>query len=428
MDEYDDFRVTFSARSDGRYDVIAVAPEGSLSSGVFRMPFSEAELSKRVLRFAAGHHEARTPRTSAPEPSADLRRGRAARDIGRQVELREAGAKELGGRLAEALFAVGHIGDAFRESHRRACANGRGLRLSLSLAAAPALLNVPWEFLFDRPRFLAASPTTPVVRVSNAEPRRNLAAPAVTTPLRVLAVISNPTNLPPLDVSDERRRIELALQDIRDLVEVDWLVPASPKRLQHALLDGRYHILHYIGHSHFTGEVGVLYLEGDDGRAVPVDETTFATLLAAHLDRQLLRLVVLNSCDGARTTVGDPFAGIAATLVHLGMPAVVAMQYEISDVASRVFAECLYGCLIQRQMPIEGAVAAARKAILLEGNSLEWATPVLFLRDPDVELFRFAPPPTHPMDINHESAAQGHLRPKRNPTRALRHRLRRLFE
>ena len=107
-------------------------------------------------------------------------------------------------------------------------------------------------------------------------------------------------------------------------------------------------------------------------------------MLANLVDDQVqLQLVVLNSCQGARTTMGDPFAGVATTLIQSGVPAVVAMQFEISDDAAIVFAEELYTNLIGRQDPIDAAVAEARKAIFVEIDELEWATPVLFLRDPD---------------------------------------------
>ena len=100
---------------------------------------------------------------------------------------------------------------------------------------------------------------------------------------------------------------------------------------------------------------------------------------------------VLNSCEGARTSAVDPFAGIATSIVALGIPAVVAMQFEISDKAAITFAEELYQSLIARQDPIDVAVAEARKAVFTEVNETEWATPVLFLRNEDGRLFDFAP-------------------------------------
>jgi peptidoglycan hydrolase-like protein with peptidoglycan-binding domain len=85
------------------------------------------------------------------------------------------------------------------------------------------------------------------------------------------------------------------------------------------------------------------------------------------------------------------------------------MQFEISDDAALLFAEELYTNLIGRQDPIDASVAEARKAVYTELDPLEWATPVLFVRDPDVELFRFevsaAPlPPPEPPGLAEEPA------------------------
>ena len=125
-----------------------------------------------------------------------------------------------------------------------------------------------------------------------------------------------------------------------------------------------------------------------DHSAAQVSDAQLVNLLG---DQDSLRLVVLNSCEGARTSVVDPFAGIATSIVALGIPAVVAMQFEISDKAAITFAEELYQSLIARQDPIDVAVAEARKAVFTEVNETEWATPVLFLRNEDGRLFDFAP-------------------------------------
>ena len=109
-----------------------------------------------------------------------------------------------------------------------------------------------------------------------------------------------------------------------------------------------------------------------------------------------LQLVVFNSCDGARTKLDDPFAGIATILVQQGKSAVIAMQFEITDAAAKTFAEELYFCLIDRRYPIDAAVAEARKA-MMDINQIEFATPVLFLRPGNVDLFNFADSPIRPL-------------------------------
>ena len=384
---YDDFRVTLTARADGGFDGRAVGPDGAVHNGEFRLPFAEDDFERAVLGIA--RTGARAVRSTATAPT---------RDVG-GVGPPAIDAEQLGGALADALL-VGDIAAGYDAARRRAAANGRGLRLTLSLADAPSLLSVPWELLYRRPRFFANQRPTPLVRHLDTPGLPQ--PPAIDETVKLLGVIASPTDCAPLDVAAERARVEQAVAKVVALgrVELDWLEPATPRGLREALRDGSYHVLHYVGHSDFTADgQGVLFLEGPGGAHAEVDGTELANLLA---DQTSLRLVVLNSCEGARTTLTDPFAGVATTLVQLGVPAVVAMQFEISDAAAILFAEELYTNLIGRQDPIDAAVAEARKAIYIEQGTIEWATPVLFMGDVDVELFCFEvpaaplPPPRPP--------------------------------
>ncbi len=410
---YDDFRVTFTPRAEGDFTVRAVDVEGRTTSDVFALPLAADELERAVLEVAHARAARRT-RRAAPAPPVTVPAAptvdvHVTRDVGGDGPPAAAtmDAEQLGGALADALF-KGDLCAAYDAATTHAASNGRGIRLTLSLAAAPQLLSVPWEFLYRRPRFLASQRRSPLVRLLDTGSL--VPPPTIGTTVRMLAVVASPKDLPALDVAGERRRIEQAVAGMAAAgrIELDWLDPASPRALRHALRDGNYHVLHYVGHSAFTtqGE-GMLYLEQEpDGTSIAVDSTLFANLLS---DQDRLRLVVLNSCEGARTTLSDPYAGVATTLVQLGVPAVVAMQFEISDDAAVVFAEELYTNLIGRQDPVDAAVAEARKAVYTEVDPLEWATPVLFVRDPDVELFRFevpaAPlPPPEPPGLQEERA------------------------
>ncbi len=395
---YDDFRVWFTPRSDGDYDLRGGCPTGATATGVFHLPLSGDELERAVLSIARGRAAART-RRAAPGAVATLAGSGSAptRDV-TPVRRSELDGVKLGGLLADALL-TGELGQAYDAALDEADQRLRGLRLTLSLAGAPSLLSVPWEFLYRRPVFLASQRHTPVVR--QLETGARVPPPAIDDVVRILAVVASPSDLAALNVDDERARVEQAVAAVKEMgrVQLDWLDPATPRGLQQALRDGSYHVLHYVGHSDFTpdGE-GLLYLENKAGTSDAVDGTLLANLLA---DQRLLRLVVLNSCEGARTTLDDPYAGVATTLVKLGVPAVVAMQFEISDAAAVLFAEELYANLIARQYPIDAAMAEARKAVFAEVGNGEWATPVLFVQDPDVALFEFrreaetlpAPPP-----------------------------------
>ena len=82
----------------------------------------------------------------------------------------------------------------------------------------------------------------------------------------------------------------------------------------------------------------------------------------------------------------DPFSGVASSLVHYGVPAVIGMQFEITDDAAITFADRLYTAVAQG-FPVDAALAQARKAIFAAGNDVEFGTPVLFLRAAEARLF-----------------------------------------
>lgn len=384
----DDFRVSFDGAGDGSYHVTARSVDGRAIDSTFRLPMAVQSLEAAVLQLG---------KTRSREVAPEL------------VTAQKANAEQLGGVLGHALFDDA-IGSFYDEARRSAAKIGHGVRLTLSLASTPELLSVPWELLYRRPSFLASQRRTPVVRyldVGDPPPPASIEGP-----VRVLGVVASPAGLPELNVADERSRVEKALASMvgRGLVELDWCDPATPRSLRERLRDGSYHVLHYVGHSDFTDDgQGMLFLDDEFGGAAQVSEAVLTNLLG---DQTSLRLAILNSCDGARTTLTDPFAGIATSLVALGVPAVVAMQFTISDRAAIVFAEELFTSLIGRQYPIDAAVSEARKAVFTEVNEIEWATPVLFLRPADGQLFNFTAAPAAlplpaapaPLDADHVEA------------------------
>jgi hypothetical protein len=75
--------------------------------------------------------------------------------------------------------------------------------------------------------------------------------------------------------------------------------------------------------------------------------------------------------------------------VQQGIPAVIAMQFEITDQAAITLAREFYGAVADGY-PVDAAMAEARKAIFATGNDVEWGTPVLYLRAPDGRIFDVA--------------------------------------
>ena len=121
-------------------------------------------------------------------------------------------------------------------------------------------------------------------------------------------------------------------------------------------------------------------LADEQGRTDLRSTQEISRMLADH---PALRLAVLNACEGAQSGTQTLYASIAENLVRRGLPAVLAMQYAITDNAAVEFSRSFYGALANG-LPVDTASAEARKAMSLAApDSWEWATPVLFLRSVD---------------------------------------------
>ncbi|HWC77110.1 MAG TPA: CHAT domain-containing protein, partial [Blastocatellia bacterium] len=360
---YLDFELKIERDADAYIARVLHSPAGEAANS-FVLPFSEDRLENLVLKI--GRLRSTTRAVHTPEMEA---------------------ARELGGQLFEAVFG-NELRACLRSSLDLASRQEEtGLRLKLRLQEVPELADPPWEFLLDpsRDRFLAQSNQTPIVRYLELPER--IKPLALDLPLNVLVMMSSPSDQVRLDVEREKSHLQDALRSLSEQgrVNVTWLENATLTALQRCLRGGTYHVFHFIGHGgfHATTQEGVLVLEDAQGRGWQAG----AHRIGTHLhDHRSLRLAVLNSCEGARNSRTDPFAGVAGTLIRQGVPAVVAMQFEITDEAAITFASEFYSSLAEG-IPVDAAVAEARKAIYALPNDVEWATPVLYMRSPDGVLF-----------------------------------------
>lgn len=358
------------AGSDG-YQVTARAADGSETAAVLRLPLPpnefDALVSRAKLAVLASSAVARRTPTEDERPM-----------------------QELGALLFDALF-----GDRVRallvSCRLRAAAEGRRLRLVLRVRS-PELARLPWEFLFDADEDDYLCLNTPLIRYPAVlEPHRPL---HVQPPLRILGMTARPGDHDALDTADERRRLHAAVADLqrRGLVELSWVTSATWSELQAAMRRGPWHVFHFIGHGGFDAAAaeGTLMLVGDAGRAYPLHGSSLAMLLRGHPS---MRLVVLNACRTAQATALDPFSSVAGSLMRRGVPAVLAMQFEITDRAAIECSRAFYGAIADR-LPVDLAVTEARQAIRLSvPNTLEWGTPVLYLRSADGNVFTLADAP-----------------------------------
>jgi streptogramin lyase len=362
--EYDDLKLRVEPGEGDSYRVVAFGPGGNTASGSFSRPISQMELDNFILRVGLPRRQVRKYRSSQMEE-----------------------AKQLGTQLFESLLAD-DVGDLYHGARSVADSQNRGLRVTLYLTGVPELMEIPWEFLYDPGDafFLSQSMYTPLVRsldLRSASPPRKL-----TLPMKVLGMASAPQGFPGLDVNDERAKLARALEPLtsRGAVELEWLDSATLSELDRRVGDSdELHVIHYIGHGAYdeSTQGGILAMEDSTGGVHEVTGEELGTLLR---DERSLRLVVLNSCEGARTSHVDPFSGVASSLLRCGLPAVVGMQAEITDEAAITFSERLYTALAQG-FPIDAALTQARKAIFAAGSDVEFGTPVLFLRGDTAQLF-----------------------------------------
>ena len=304
----------------------------------------------------------------------------------------ESALQSVGLQLFQSTFA-GDVAAAYRTSLAVASERGKGVQIALRLTA-PGLAALPWEALFDAQTGTYLCRKEPLVRHVPAP--YSPAALAIDPPLRVLGMISSPRGLPALDVTAERDRLEEALRPHLDTgrVELHWLDDVSWTGVHGKLLEQEWHVLHFIGHGIYDTETdeGVLALGGPDGRADYVTASSLADLLDEA--EPTPRLVVLNSCESGAAGTSDLFSGTAAALAHSGIRAVAAMQFSISDTAAIAFARGFYTALAHGRS-VDEAVRSGRIGILGIGRgTLEWVTPVLYLRGDDTRLFDMAPLPT----------------------------------
>lgn len=293
--------------------------------------------------------------------------------------------RRVGLLLFDALFS-GPVLGTYRASLGIAQQRDEPLRLVLRLAD-PKLAALPWEALFDPETKAYICRKEPLVRHVPApytpQPLK------VTPPLRILGLIASPRGMPALDVTAEQGNLSRALAGpiSEGLIHLEWLEQATWETVQEKLLSDHWHVLHFVGHGDYDlkTDQGLLALVGPGGQANLVGAEQLVDLL--NQAQPTPRLVVLNSCSSGEEGTQDLFSGTAAALVHSGIGAVAAMQFTVSDPAAIAFAQGFY-VAIAHGRSVDEATRSGRIGILQAPGTLEWVTPVLYVRGENTQLFQ----------------------------------------
>ncbi len=355
--DYLDLVIQLAGGAEGGYSVqVSGSPAGETLPEPLAVPVS----AKEIAQLSAGFRRARDLQQTAE------------REVSESLA-------SLGSRMFSALFPESARNRYLRSVGQIENQRDRGLRLrikmGLGLPGMAGLHAVPWEYLCDPDdgRFLATSRKISIVRhlylgVSGDRP-------PVPPPLSILVLMCDD---PALDLEHERRAIERAWTD-RGRVRLRVLVDATLEDLREELLTHDYQVVHCMGHGGFDDAAGEGWLafRDDAGRQVWVSGPQLAEQLS---DCTTVRLVVLNACWTARAATASPHAGVATALLKAGVPAVLAMQFPITDRAALAFSRAFYPRLARGDTidaaGIEGRMGIRRK----DRDSVEWGTPVLFER------------------------------------------------
>ena len=370
MTRYLEIAIDLTERADGSFDVKARGPAGQASER-FRPPFSLAEIAPAL---AVG----------------GVRRGAVGSD-GDETLAAVGSPDKIGVALYQSLF-QGGLADILARTEGLAATRPDGgvrLRMNFNLLqdGTAAVAALPWELMR---RSIEADPllvSTQTVLVRSLDVNKVVTPRPIDGPLRVLLIRANPKGTAALDLDREGELIGRSLAELPGVV-VDEVEPVE-ERIFDRLAGAAYHVVHYMGHGDFAAtKGGMLLLEDADGHAVPTSAKAFAHLLRD----EPLRLVFLNACDTGATPQLDglhPFAGVAAALVANGVPAVVAMQFPITDRAALTFSKVFYARIAAGDA-VDVAVAQGRSALYLaavraggDDDAGEWATPVLYMRAED---------------------------------------------
>ncbi|MFN6529368.1 cell division protein HetF [Nostoc sp. ChiSLP03a] len=304
----------------------------------------------------------------------------------------------LGQQFYNALF-QGTLRDSWITAQGIAQNHQQVLRLRLGLKDT-RLARLPWEVMHAGDRPLATGPYVAFSRfqsgILGASPLRsqNMPTPPEQGGVRVLMVIASPSDQVRLDLQKQeaiKLQAELHRQTSRlgesrnRFPEIELTVLDQPGReeLTQALEQGRYHVLHYSGHSNLGANGGEIYLVS---RRTGLTEILTGDDLAGLLVNNNIQMAVFNSCLGAYTAASN-FSGdtgernLAESLVKRGIRSVLAMSERIPDEVALTLTQLFYRNLSQGY-PVDLCVSRVRQGLISAYGShqMYWALPILYLQ------------------------------------------------
>lgn len=267
--------------------------------------------------------------------------------------------------------------------------------LRIRLCLDPALVDLPWEYLY-RPDvaddaslagFLLFDHRISLVREA---PVTMDVSPVLHERQRMVfagALWSGDTDT--WGVREEHQQLTDALASVEELLSLEFIT-ASGNNIGLALTKPAA-IFHYSGHTDTNDSAeGRRYLvrevktSGQGSRQTVSLDKMYSDELADLLRRARTRLAVFSACHSGRWTFAEP-------LLRAGLPALIGTQGIVSVRGARTFSEKLYASLAVG-LSLDEALISARFQLLNEGGfrgqeSLEWGAFMAYLPATEAILF-----------------------------------------
>lgn len=292
----------------------------------------------------------------------------------------------IGEKLFNSLF-KGELFYLLKACLENAIRSKRMLRIKLVIDPYE-MSALPWELMHSTslsPGFLTLNKHISLVRhISLSRPAKNI---KFKVPLKVLVLGASPAGFKELQINKE---IQLIKRALRPLI---WGQDVRLRIIKQATLEDLYtelnqlpDIIHFIGHSAFDSSknTACIYFENEKHEKDTIDEETFGNLLY----ESSVKLVLLNSCESAAAASTNIFSGIGPNLVKAGVPAVLGMQFPISDESALLFCRIFYTQFLSTHS-IDIAVSEARRFLMTKTrvSGPDWAIPVIFSHSNDFDFF-----------------------------------------
>jgi len=360
---------------------------------------ADLELALRAQQTEWWEVELRYTSSVRGESAADvLTHGRATFDLGALDHLLHGGpaaTADYADLLTDGLFCDPDVRTGFAVARAAAATAGPPLRIRLLIApSAYELHRLRWETLLD------PESRTPLLMGSNVLFSRYLTSTdwrpvrlPMRSELRALLVVADPSDLAdyrdpgrpsnddgfaPIDVAGESARARRGLDPIRTVA----LTERGQATLSNIVTELRsgFDVVYLVCHGFIVNDEPQLLLEKADGTTDVVHGRSLVQRLREL--QHVPRLMVLASCRSAGhegvalAKDGGAATALGPQLVEIGVPAVVAMQGDVTMTTVEAFIPTFFQRL-REHGHIDQATTEARGEIR---ERHDWWSPVLFMR------------------------------------------------